>query len=1091
MLTVYKASAGSGKTFTLAFEFIKHLLGERVEGTDRFRLHKTGLGERHRSILAITFTNKATEEMKRRIVRELAVLAGAPLVAHRTSDYGTRLLATFGCTPDELRDAATVALRGLLFDFNFFNVSTIDAFFQTVLRVFAREAELTGNYEVELDDRTAIETGISDMLDSITAGRGRPRLEAWIERYMQSQFDAGQTFNLFNRTGKLRSELVRFVVSLTGEDYKIHAAEMTDYFADPERIERFEKALIATTETIVEGARSAILTLYERMDAHGYPPEGFISRHIQPTFAAWAARNPRTPTETVRTAAENDPKKRYYAAWVKKGIPQDVDLACIAALQAVNNAADRLTYMDMVRRQLFRLGMLADILRHVMAFRQENNLILLSDTNDLLRRIIGGDDTPFIYERIGLWLRHFLIDEFQDTSRLQWQNLEPLVAQSLSEGNDSLIIGDEKQCIYRFRNSDPSLLQTQVQQSFPQQTAIEGDTPGANTNWRSSADVIRFNNTLFPLLADDTGMSDLYANVCQTIPDKHANSHGYVRLSLIEGSAEEFTEASLDLMAREICRQLASGYRQRDIAVLVRKRHQAADVITYLLDTAPGRYPQLAGLNVLSDEALLISSSTAVKVIVSIMRTIDRPARTTNDGSYNISEGEFAAIIRTYNSAIADGASTSQAIDMAVRRHAEGNDGDGSTTDDTTPHSPVNLTALVEGIVRDNLTPEVRDREAVYIAAFQDLVVDFCSRRSSDIHSFLSWWDTRGCTEFLSTTPDIDAVRIMTIHKSKGLEFPCVHIPFANWRWIDLQGVKWFPAEGFDGIDPDIVPPMVAIEPNKEMTRTPLADEYNRLRRESIVDELNATYVAFTRAVDELIVNYDDRRLSDTTCYLGALLAGAAEQMEPYNTHAAGDDTPGVLTFGTPTVRTDDTQTDIQPDEPVPYDIKGYRVNDRSDVWSRIRVALPEDIGRRRARGILLHDILAHVRTEADIPRAVRRFAAAGQLADLASPHEAEQLLRQAVTDPRAAQWFDPEARRILTERTLAHPSEGNYRPDRVVWTAEGTVDVIDYKFGEEKPGPYGRQIRNYMRLLRDIGYSPVRGFIWYVDSGRITPVSD
>lgn len=1082
MLTVYKASAGSGKTFTLAFEFIKHLLGQRVEDTGTFRLHKNGLGERHRSILAITFTNKATEEMKRRIVRELAVLAGAPLVSHRRSDYSQRLTETFRCTTDELREAASVALRGLLFDFNFFNVSTIDAFFQNVLRVFAREAELTGNYDVELDDRTAIETGISDMLASITAGRGRPRLEAWLERYMKSQFDSGLTFNLFNRAGALRRDLVRFVGDLTGEDYKMHAAEMTAYFDDPTRIERFEEALRGARDAAVEHTRTLIVQLTDIMDAHGMPPEGCINRYAWATLSSWLERKPKAPSDSVRALPEAEQKKRYYAAWAKKGIPDAVDSALIDALQAVAGAWDRITYMDLVGKQLFRLGMLADILRHVMAFRQDNNLILLSDTNDLLRRIIGGDDTPFIYERIGLWLRHFLIDEFQDTSRLQWQNLEPLVAQSLSEGNDSLIIGDEKQCIYRFRNSDPTLLQSQVQLCFPGRTAIEGNTPGANTNWRSSADVIGFNNTLFSMLAEDTGLTELYANVRQAVPESHAGYRGYVRMSRIEGDAEEFAAASLRLMAAEICRQLDSGYSQRDIAILVRKKKQAADVIDYLLDTAPQEYPRLAGLNVLSDEALLVSASPAVKVIVSVLRTMDKPVPETERG-YNISEGEFAAVIRAYHQAVADGLDPSGAIGAAVEASRHKPESPTSASDSCA----VSLTSLTENLIRDCLSESVRDRDAIYIAAFQDLVIDFCSRGPADIHSFLTWWDTRGSSEYLSTAPDIDAIRIMTVHKSKGLEFPCVHIPFANWRWIDLQGVKWFPAAGFDGIDPEIVPPMVAVEPNKALATGPLADEYNRLRRESMIDELNATYVAFTRAVDELIVNYDTRTLSDTTCWLGALLSAAADAMEPDNTHAV--DADGVLTFGAPTTRDRKSAAAIAPDEPVPYDIMSYRVTDRHDVWSRIHVADPTENNEHRVRGIMLHDILAQIRTEADIPRAVRRGAAAGMLRGIATPDEAEEMLRQAVTDPRAARWFDPAASRIVTERTLTRPGEGNYRPDRIVWTAEGTVDVVDYKFGEEKPGPYGRQLRRYMNMLQEMGHSPVRGYIWYVDSGVIDEV--
>lgn len=1089
MLTVYKASAGSGKTYTLAFEFIKNLLGQRVEGSDTFRLAKGNPGNRHRSILAITFTNKATEEMKRRIVRELAVLAGAPLVAHRRSDYATRLMDTFRCSADELREAASVALHGLLFDFNFFNVSTIDAFFQNVLRVFAREAELTGNYDVELDDRTAIETGISDMLTSITGGRGRPRLEAWLERYMRLQFDSGNTFNLFNRTSRLRRDLVDFVKNLTGEDYKLHATEMTAYFADPTRIERFETALTEAREAAIRQTREAISRLTSAMDAHSMPTEKCLNRHAEAALRSWAEGTPKDPPPSVRAMPDGEPKSRYYAAWAKKGIPEMVDSALIDALRSIIAAWDRITYLNLVGKQLFRLGMLADILNHVTAFRQENNLILLSDTNDLLRRIISGDDTPFIYERIGLWIRHFLIDEFQDTSKLQWQNLEPLVAQGISEGNDSLIIGDEKQCIYRFRNSDPTLLQSQVQRCFPGQTVTEGDTPGANTNWRSTADVIRFNNTLFTMLAEDTGMSELYSNVCQAIPESHANSGGYVRMSRIEGKSDEFRNASLRLMATEICRQLDSGYPQRDIAILVRSKDQAADVIAYLLDTAPAEFPQLADLNVLSDEAMLISASPAVKLIVSVLRTIDRPLPDSERG-YNISEGEFAAIVKVYHQAIADGADPSEAVSVAVASAQRPTGESGADTCAAPEAEPraLSLTSLVENLIRDCLSPSVRDRDAVYITSFQDLIVDFCSRRPSDIHSFLTWWDTRGIAECLSTAPDIDAIRIMTIHKSKGLEFPCVHIPFATWQWINLRGVRWFPAEGFDGIDPEVVPPMVAVEPNKELATSPLAGEYARLRRESIIDELNVTYVAFTRAVDELIINYDTQTLSDATCKLGALLSAAADSMEPDNSHAVDEE--GVLTFGSPTTHSHSAESRIAPDEPVPYEIKGYNVTARRDVWSRIRISDLGGNAERRARGILLHDILAQVRTVADIPKAVRRYAASGGLHGIAATDEIIGILRRAVADPRAARWFDPQAARIVTERPLTRPGDGNYRPDRIVWGADGCVEVIDYKFGEKKPERYGRQVRRYMEMLRETGAGAVNGYIWYVDSGVIDEVA-
>lgn len=673
-LTVYKASAGSGKTFRLAYEFIRHQLGYRDDSTGRYRLAPASAhgGNRHRAILAITFTNKATEEMKRRIVRELAVLAGAPLVSHRRSDYAAMLTAEFGCTGRELQSAARQALTDLLYDFNFFNVSTIDAFFQNVLRVFAREAELSGNYEVELNDDYAIETGVDSMLSAVTKeyGAGESltpqmrQLASWLHRYMIAQIDDGQAFNLFNRTSSLRSRLIGFIKSLTGEDFKYNEQAIREYVDDPARMERFERELMQlrrdTRDSITAGA-AKVFTLVSR---NGYP-ENYLERGINSLLRAWASGECRPLTDAQRSRIDADPAKRYYAAIAKAGlIDSEIDSTVVECMRAI----DRYDELDTVAAQIYSLGLFGHVLRHINEFRHDNNLILLSDTNNLLREIIGDNATPFVYERVGLWLRHFLIDEFQDTSSLQWDNLRPLVETSLAEANDNLIIGDEKQCIYRFRNSDPSLLRSKVEEQFPGRVRLEGNTAESNTNYRSSREVIEFNNTLFTRMATDLGIGDLYRNVVQKAGPGAPS--GYVFMQGVkgaDGTKASFVEASLAMTAREIARQLSSGYSQSDIAILVRSNSEADTVIDYLLSQAK-EIPGLEGLQVLSDDALTIQSCSAVRLIVNDLKRMDTMLTASVSGRYT-TNADYHSIVREFDSLRNGGLSASDALSTAVSRY--------------------------------------------------------------------------------------------------------------------------------------------------------------------------------------------------------------------------------------------------------------------------------------------------------------------------------------------------------------------------------------------------------------------------------------
>ncbi|MBQ9076988.1 MAG: UvrD-helicase domain-containing protein [Muribaculaceae bacterium] len=1106
MLSVYKASAGSGKTFTLAYEYIKLVLGIKDPDTGRYSLNKTG-HERHRPILAITFTNKATDEMKRRIIHELAVLAGMETANGAKSPYADRLTELFGCSTEELAQCAHNALHELLFDFSFFNISTIDAFFQNILRIFAREAELTGNYEVELDDKYAISVGVNDMLSSInhnTEGNREKYLSEWLKQFMINRLDEGKSFNMFNRSSQFHDDLVTFAGNLSNEKFKLHADDLLEYLDDNRRISDFDAELRRRSENMLTTCQEKALRALNLLPLNGLPTDKYINRHVMSMLRNWAEGKP-LPLNATCVKAMDCIDNRYYKDAIKRNtVVPEVDNAVTDALSSVYTSYPLITFYALTRKQLYVLGMLGDIFRYITAFRNDNNLILLSDTNDLLRRIISQDDAPFIYERIGMRLRHFLIDEFQDTSKLQWENLRPLVAESLSTDNDNLIIGDEKQCIYRFRNSDPSLLHNHLSRQFPDNIREQGNDISGNTNWRSSSDVVRFNNTIFTAIAEKLSLTGIYGNVVQQISPTHKDHRGYVKATCLDApTVEEYDTMTLPLMAAEIHRQLDAGYKASEIAILVRQRNEGEKVIDFLLNY-PESDPDFPHLNIISDDALGIANSPAVKLIISVMRFIDTPDDDNRPSSRHMTQREITRLLNRYEYFMSRDCTPTEALDKALKPGAV-TDG---LADEAARMECVSLPSIVERIITRYIPNTSLKRENAFISAFQDTVIDFCSRGMSDLHSFLKWWDTSGYKTCLSSPPDMEAIKVMTIHKSKGLEFKCVHIPYATWTMAKDKDIHWFTPTGFETFPDGIVPPVIPMQSSMSLIGTPLEQEYIANHNEEISDTLNLTYVAFTRAIDELIVNYQCTEKTNETSktpigyyikhatetvtgdYCNAKIAGLGDSLTQENWDILVPlkecSTGGVTEIGRPTtpVRTGNRE---EKNGIISREIIPYYTADRDDMWNMSHIEEVKDLDRPRDRGIILHDILGQVRHRNDIPAAVRRHAYRLNITDA----EADAITRQlqdATAKEDAAQWFEGY-RRIIREQPIVLPTGEIYRPDRVVWTSAGTVDVIDYKFGEEHPEKYACQVRRYMRLIEEAGYSPARGFIWYVDSGKIVHV--
>ena len=1108
MLTIYKASAGSGKTFALAYEYIKMLLGvKHADGT--YALFRGGSGAcRHSHILAITFTNAATEEMKSRIVRQLNLLRQPD--ADAITPYSAMLQADLHCSADELRSAASAALHDLLFDYDAFNVSTIDAFFQGVMRTFSRELDRQGDYELAIDNNDVIAKAIATMLDELNYNppRDADRLLRWIEEYTLEKLVNGQQHNFFNRSAKMLSDLASEMARACGETYAMHAPAMREYFDNPALFSDFARFLGDKERCCVEAVRDIAVEIAARLDAAAcgtallkgpvasrilnaidLPARLDIAKECGVKFLATPEAN--TPDTYVTKANLKAPA---IAALMEGLMPLLADFCreyprALAVREICRKLRQSLGY------QIF----ISMAQRSLEAYLRENNTVMLSDTGELLQQIISDEEMPFIYERLGMTLEHLLIDEFQDTSRLQWANLKPLVANSLAQGHDDLIIGDEKQSIYRFRNSDSELLGSRVQnEDFPRQHRLRGTAPADNTNHRSAADIVRFNNTLFSILARRYGAGH-YGNVVQTPAKNLSEQPAYVRLNFCDKlPAEEIFGQT----CRDILRQHAAGYAWGEILVLVRRNIEGSAFVQYVT----ANFPEI---RLISSEALLLRNSPAVRSIISMLKLVSRSyegcgvSRDADGGDAPVfaTKADIVLMIMRYNHFLSQGEAPEAAMEMALSSEEENGGQLVGQVRAIKAENPANIVALVEAVIAHKLSEAQRHDEYAYIAALQDIVIKHAESSDPSLAQFLAEYDRNENRWAIKAPARLDAVRVMTIHTSKGLECPCVHIPCGDWAakedvrlWVELGGKPFF--EG------TVPPPLLHLDvpassPLRNAAYSPVAEDVAKAVEAERTDTLNMTYVAYTRASRELIVTFNSPR-----GIAADVLAAIRESTSPVVRHTLAlapcyDEAASTFIIGEPTVPDGKAVESGTVGNAGSYGVV-YRgdtralvavddlLADNPDIGGEVSREIVDDEGLTRLstagrRGLDLHSVLAGARTLDDIQASLRRYAIRAGLSEETCAGYAADLAEAvgAVAD-EVRLWFAPECK-VFPERAIYDADSGEtYRPDRIVITPVGQCIVVDYKFTSEPRPSHLAQVRGYVRLLGRLGYPAAEGRLWY-----------
>lgn len=1145
MLTIYKASAGSGKTFTLAYEYIKILLGiRRMDGS--YRLNSPGqkrIPRRHRAIMAITFTNAATDEMKSRIVGQLAKLADVN--KHQGNLYSQWLTKAYGCTVPQLAQAAALALNELLFDYGSFNVSTIDSFFQAVLRTFSRELDRQGDYELAIDDHEVMMQSVSLMLDSLNYNPppNSQRLINWLSSMTLDAVRRGNEYNYFDRTGRLLSSLVEELENSQSEAFTVRGDVLAKYMSDPTRLDAFDKALAAEMKKLMEPFCIKAKTILAFFDKNKLKRK---LCSIADRLEAAAKPDPVIDTGKLKTKAFTTPfdelsEKQFFTKENWKTVSAIDGAMEVLDLLKEFSSGIALAYRQSkiyrsMRDSLARLDFIGMARESVDDFLRQNNTVLLSDTGELLTRIISDAEMPFIYERLGMKLETLLIDEFQDTSRMQWRNLKPLVANSLAEGFDNLIIGDEKQAIYRFRNSDSELLGTVVQtEDFPLDHTLRGHLPADNTNHRSSGTVVRFNNSIFSLLARkfDAGY---YANVVQTPASGRDNLPGRVRVEFIKDKPKNvLSSANLHALASDILRQHAAGYRWADIMILAARRSELSAIARFLTDN----YPQI---KILSSDALMLRNSPAVRSVMSMLALVarsylSREISRGDDTAYG-NAADVALMTNRYNHFVAEGMDIEEALHAALSAGENMTEGSlKEQIDAIRAENASNLVALVDAVIAHRLTQQQRLTEYAYIAALQDRAIAQSESSDPTLSGFLAAWERNRDKWAIRAGADADAVELMTIHHSKGLERACVHIPACTWTMVPTrENNVWVPLDGLPGFDPQIVPPLLSLAVSDKTTDlfdpeiSPVADYLAKERRADIIDKLNTTYVAFTRASRELIIRCCSDKyggsaslegnISDILFEAMHLSAGlppeqhtinmtehfmSADEMENSDELDAVD-IAGRFEIGSSTVPVEDEKVK-------PIMASGeYKVYFRTDTrrLTSIDDALSADIGdedeeiddivdkpkpftatpemqEAARRGSNMHAVLSTMRTLDDLEASLAWQCAREKVSD-AEADEYRAEIAGAIVDggETVKSWFDAGCE-VLAERTIFDPATNRaYRPDRVVIDNHGNVSVVDYKFTTQVQGSHRRQVAEYVRLFVELGYDNVQAYLWYPSLRKI-----
>lgn len=712
-----------------------------------------------------------------------------------------------------------------------------------------------------------------------------------------------------------------------------------------------------------------------------------------------------------------------------------------------------------------------ELIHDIEEYRKENNCLIISDINQLLNTIISDSELPFVYEKVGTRIKHYMIDEFQDTSPLQWANFKPLLRESLDNGNRNLVVGDVKQSIYRFRGTDSSLLGYKINREF------EGVVTESNLeyNWRSQKNIVTFNNAFFDYAydferfykeqygqdlskktEDFQAHEDSYVGAFQRLPDGHKEK-GYVTITRIPGKELSLADIGQSIEARLIRLQKEQGYSPSDIAILVRNRSEGM-LLAGFLSKLEERYADdpSVSFKFLSDDALLINNSIVVRLLMCLIRCFAYPGRVEYEKELSLHVERY---IRMYSDRLSEGEtviSTHRLLSIISY---------GFTVYES-------VSKAIE------ILSYIPQEDETYVSSFLDIIFSFSLQKIGSYRLFVEWWEEHKDRTMINMGESrTNSITITTIHKSKGLEYPIVILPFASWLITRKNSVspriitaEQLP-EKFGFLPFYIIPTSYT-----KFAQSHLADIAETQFETDYTDTLNLLYVAFTRASEELHVythtytknNSADIILNRLSVITDALALDMEEEPETgvIISHYGNEAHKAVIKNNS--------------EDQSPYTLKGITATPRYEdlLLSRKGYGLSFEAEAERRKGIILHEIMSRTNGIEDFTHHMDKEVTLGRLTE-ADRNEYIKKLKEALSHPIIGTWFEQNHTNIsLTEQDIL-TKDGLYRPDKLLIN-RAQATVIDYKFGAHNDNKYRKQLRQYLSLLQRMGYKSPVGYIWY-----------
>lgn len=1063
-LKILQASAGSGKTFSLTVHYLILLFS----GENKYR-----------EILAVTFTNKATEEMKTRILDVLRGLAQGD-EANKIDDYRKLVLKAHpALTPQSLKKQADVIYRKILHDYSRFSVSTIDGFVQKVIRGFAFELGLDAGYGLEMN-YDKVKNELADRLDK--ALDEQPMLLQWIINLAIERISNNVSWNY-------RRELLELTGEIFKERYQpfenamaslSEVADMDDVFKDYQLLTRQSMEVFESAITLV--AKDA-WDMFQVLDIDN----------------TWLKGKSRSPLLHLPKIINGDFSKILTLGklidqeeeWLQKGksstLYEELNPCLKTLLSTYQQGLADYVLAQGFNKNLYYLRLMQEMATLLKSYRDESPNLLISDAQNILKGITDdADDNPsFIWEKMGSFYRNFLFDEFQDTSSNQWGSFKSLLSNAMASPSenfiDHLIVGDTKQSIYRWRNGDWNILHQQAKLDLGAHHIMDDSL---EENYRSTENIINFNNQLYqnlPLLmqqqlnstiaAQDANseildwwqekgfshiVSDVYAGATQKLTPKTLKG-GTIKCLVLKSedgeSKSTFTELAIARMMEEITWLLeVKKYKRKDICVLVRKNAEAIAAVKALLDN---------GINVISGEALLIGNNSAVKLILNTLQIL--AGLPENTGLYK------ANAISLYNRLQNREVDTAHYFALKFKKLGQ-----------LTAVLPTELCMNWQSWMQQPL-PELVEKimEAYglnhlkahlpYLFAFRDFTGNFARQGEKGITSFLRYWEEEGIKKTLPSSESADAVQVVTIHKSKGLAFRAVMVPFCNW---DINGktnsIFWVPSADTPYHHLQSIP----LKYNKDLGNSSVAKHYFEELLYNNMDALNMLYVATTRSKEYLYLSAPHKKSDSLTNIGDLLIKSLGEQISTEEDYVLDE---AVLV------------QEKTPEEKTVLELQNYPVSNRlTKIFDaglknlNLDLLIGNEAGRK---GSILHEVLAKATQVSEIDAVLNAMLGEGLFKLEEMPDLKSRAM--AVLENEDLQKVLGKSKYSLTEQTIIDTEGKSYRPDKVLINEDGVI-ILDYKFTLEESDQHIAQVDHYKSLLLAMGYPQVKTYLFYAVTGKL-----